>query len=85
MDFIFEFLFEIILEGCFEAISEKKIPFVVRIIIALILFIFYICFGGIFLYIGIKQKSVLLIGISIFLYIIIGIVAFRKYEELKRK
>ena len=31
MDFIFEIVFDIIIEGCFEASSNRKIPKVIRI------------------------------------------------------
>lgn len=50
MDFIFEIVFDIIIEGCFEASSNRKIPKVIRYsLIALIVSFFISIIVGIFI------------------------------------
>lgn len=84
MDFIMEFLLEIILDGALESITEKKIPLLIRIFAALILLVFYLGFGGCLLYIGISEKNGLITGIAIFWFLLITYVIIRKCKELRR-
>lgn len=85
MEFIMEILIEIIFEGALESITEKKIPMFFRVMAAVFLLAVYIGLGGILLYIGIINKSGIVIGIAIGLLLLVAVVAVRKYKEIKRK
>ena len=74
MELLFEFIFTIIFEGCFEVISNEKIKPSIRKVILLIISLFYL-----FLVIGIVLLSVktpLVIGKIIFIAVGIMIVFF---------
>ncbi len=75
MDFIFEILLDLIIEGCFEASTNKKLPKIIRYpLIALIVLLFISVIGGIFI-LGISlwnkniYGSIFIISISIILLI----------------
>ena len=75
MDFILEFLFDLIVEGSLEASTDKKVPLPVRIIAAVILIGVYGGLIGICLYSGIREKSwvLLLLGVIILIMTALGI------------
>lgn len=52
MDFLFELLFEIIVEGSIEIGSKKIIPMPLRILAAFIIFAVFFGMGGLFIYMG---------------------------------
>ena len=52
MEFVLEILFEIIIEGCLEVWSEKKVPMPLRILGALLFLVFYLGISGVLIYIG---------------------------------
>lgn len=83
MDFIFEILLDLIIEGCFEASTNKKVPKIIRYpLIALIVLFFISIIAGIFILgISLLDKniygSLFIIAISIIL-IIVAIYRLRK-------
>lgn len=85
MDSIMEILLTIIFEGALDSITEKNIPWFLRIMTAAVLLLFYVGFGSILIYIGIKNNNGIVIGTAIFLLIIVSVVAAKKYQEIKRK
>lgn len=85
MDFILELLLEIILEGALESVTEKKIPLLIRIFVALILLVFYLGFGGCLMYIGIVEKSGVITGIAVFWFLMTACLIIKKCKELMRK
>lgn len=84
MDFVLEFLFEIILEGCLEITEEKKVPLILRILCAVILVIVYGGMVGILLYVGISNQSLLLLFIAVFVASIIPIAFVYKFKKIKK-
>ena len=46
MEMFLEFIFDVVVEGCLNLISNKKIPFLLRVLMGMVL---GIVFGGIFL------------------------------------
>ena len=85
MDLIFEFILDLILEGSFMAATEKKVPLVIRILAALILVAVYLGLGGVLLYIGIKNKSILFTGVALILCIAFAAGFFYKLREAKKR
>ena len=83
MDIIMELIMSIILEGTLESITEKKIPVFIRVIMAVLLLGFYMGFGGCLIYIGIKNDSVIIVGIAIFVLVMVACVAVKKYREIR--
>ena len=75
MDFIFEILLDLIIEGCFEASINKKVPKIIRYqLIALIVLFFISVLSGIFILgISLWKKNIyggmFIISISIILLI----------------
>ena len=82
MDFIIEIIFEIILEGMVEGAVSKRVPLAIRILLALILFVF---FGGIVALIfwaAICNQSILLGLIGIGVLLLFVAVAVKKIREI---
>lgn len=52
MEFLFELLFDIIVEGSIELGSEKTVPMPLRILAALIVLVVFFGMGGLFVYTG---------------------------------
>ncbi len=82
MDYIIEFIFEIILEGMTEGASSKRVPLVIRI---LLVWIFFVLYGGIVALIfwaAICNRSILLglIGIGVLLLFVAA--AVKKIREI---
>ena len=82
MDFIIEIIFEIIIEGMAEGAASKRVPLVLRILLAMILFAF---FGGIvalLFWAAIRNRSILLglIGMGVLLLFVAA--AFKKIREI---
>lgn len=87
MDFVFEVLFDIILDGCTDIVKEKKIPLFIRILCAAILAIFYIGIVGLLLCIGISNQNIIIFLIAVLaaLFIILGSVSKLKKIRKRRK
>lgn len=60
MEFIFEILVDLIIEGCFEASSNKKVPKIIRypLIAIIILFLASVIFGIFILGISLWDKNI---------------------------
>lgn len=84
LDIALEIIMTIIFEGSMEAVTEKKLPIVIRVLAVVFLLVFYIGFTGIFFYIGIKHKNGMMLGIAVFLYVIIAALVIKKYKEIKK-
>lgn len=85
MDFIFELLFELILEGSIEAAGEKKVPLVLRILCAAVLVIVYVGLIGMFLHLAVVNRSVPIFLITVALALIIIFAFGYKFKMIKRK
>ncbi len=82
MDFIIDFIFEIILEGMAEGASSKRVPLVIRILLVLILFVFYGGIVALIFWAAIRNRSILLglIGIGVLLLFVAA--AVKKIREI---
>lgn len=85
MDFVFELLFEIILEGFIEITEEQKVPFILRILCASLLVVFYGGLIGILLFIAISNRSGLMLFITGVVALIILFAFIYKYKMIKKK
>ena len=86
MDDVIELVLELILDGMVEAAGSKHVPLPIRIILTTLLAIFVLGVFGLLLWIGIQNKSVLMIIIVAALLIacIIGIYfKVKKYRNKK--
>ena len=57
MDFLFELLFDIIVEGSIELGSEKSVPMPLRILAVLIVIAVFFGMGGLVVYMGLEAMS----------------------------
>ncbi len=83
MDLLFEAIFDLILEGSFEASKSSKVPKPIRILLILLIVLVYLVIIGFLFYIGIIGLSKnLLAGIVLIafglLFLILSIIKFRK-------
>ncbi len=91
MDLFFETLFDLILEGSFEASKSKKVPKPIRYILIFLISLIYIVIIGFLFYFGIVGLSKnLLAGIILILFgllfLILSIIKFKKtYTYIKKK
>ncbi len=67
MEFIFEFIFDLIVEGSVEVLGEKKVPVFLRILAGIIVILVYGGIVGLIVYLGISDKSwgLLVIGAAL--------------------
>ena len=84
MEIIFEIIFEIIIDGSLNAVSDKKIPLILRILSAIVLLIVYGGLVGLCLFWGIHDKSVVLIIVGIGLLIFFGLAFIKTYKSRRR-
>lgn len=83
MDFLLELILEIILEGAIDAVTETKIPLLIRILLAVALLALYLGFAGAIIYFGISSKNALVIAIGIFVLLLIAFAVCCKYKKLR--
>ena len=86
MEFIFEFLFELIVEGSLEASTDKKVPWPLRILAAVVLIGVYGGLIGFCFCSGIRERSwgLIVLGIMILIITVLGVRAVykkRKYRQ----
>lgn len=81
MEIIFEILFEIIVDGSLNTVSDKKIPLPLRILAAIVLLIVY---GGLVylcLFWGIHNKSFILMIVGLGLLIFFSLAFIKTYKN----
>ena len=83
MEFILEILFDLIVEGSMEAVGEKKVPLVLRILAAVVLIVVFGGLVGVLLYIGISEKNWIVAVLGVVIAIMIGL-AVRKTMKKHR-
>ena len=88
MDFILELLFEIILGGSIELCeTEKKVPVVLRLLAGIIVGVVYVGLLLLFLWIGITDRSPVMLGMAfVFLIVIVafGVKFNRAFSKRKK-
>ena len=83
MEFLFEILLELILEGTMEASQNKKVPKLVRVVLIVLISAFYLSVIGLILFIGVtcwktnKIGGLIIITIGSVIFIMAA-VKFRK-------
>jgi len=84
-DVVFEFLFELILEGALAGVASRKIPVIIRILLAALILVVYGGFIFIIFHIAVKDKNILIGIIGILAALIVFMAAQKKYMEYKHK
>lgn len=84
METLLEIIYEIVFEGMIYLGTRRNVPLVLRILCAIIVVGIYIVIIGGMLYIGLKENNFVIMLLALALFIIIGLAAYRKYEELKK-
>ncbi len=92
MDFLLEFLLELVFEGSFELLSEKKAPLGLRIAIAAVMLLVYVGLFGLLMYVAISTKhpfviifvTAVTVGITV-MFVIAIIKQFKKSKKRKRE
>ena len=89
LEFILDFLFDLIFEGTIIVMSEKKVPIPIRIIAFILIAVMYIGIGGLCMYASVLAwmdketiPAILFLGIGLFVWIG-GFVQMRK--EIRKK
>ena len=87
MDWLFEFILELVLESGIEASKNKKISKFIRYPIIFIITVFYLSIIGLIIVVGISiLKDTILGGISLILIgLLIFIISFIKFKKLAIK
>ena len=92
MDFLFELLFDIIVEGSIELGSEKMVPMPLRILAALIVLAIFFGMGGLFVYMGYdamlkgdKGAGIALFAVGVFMVFGGIFVIFKMFCKLDKK
>ena len=84
MEFLFEILLELILEGTMEASQNKKVPKPVRVVLIVLISAFYLSVIGLILFIGVSCWKTNKIGGLIIITIgsVIFIMAAVKFRKM---
>lgn len=85
MEYVIEFLFELIFEGCLEAVGEKKIPLIIRILCAAVLLLVFGGIAGILLYTSIVNESGVLLAFTVFFILLIVFTLIYRINKIKKK
>lgn len=87
MEFIFELLFELVLDGTIELSKSVKVPLPIRIILTILIALFYLAFIGLILLIGISTYKDNQIGgiIIILIDILIMIICVKAFVKIYLK
>lgn len=88
MEYLFEFILELVLEGCIEASKSSKIPKWIRYPLIAVISLFFIAVIGLIIFTGfLSLKENILVGmllISIgFIMVIMSMIKFRKFYLIK--
>ncbi len=81
MELIFEILFDLIVEGSVEALGEKKVPLVLRILAALFLIVVFGGLVGVLLFIGISDKNWIVAGIDVLIAFMVGLEVWKTVKK----
>lgn len=84
MDFIFELILEILLEGMVEGASSRKVPLALRILLAAALFVFFGGIVGILFFAAYRSKSVVLFMIAVFVLVLFVWAAVKRIREFEK-
>ena len=85
LDIICEFLFDLILEGAIAGVASRKVPVIIRILLAAAILVLY---GGlifIIFHIAIKEKSIVTGIAGVLVAVIVVMAGWKKYKEYKVK
>lgn len=87
MDLIFEILLDLIIEGCFEASSNKKVPKVIRypLIVLIVLFFLSVIFGLAFIGISLWSKNIYASSFIILVSLILLTAAIYRFKKIYMK
>ena len=85
MEYVIEFLFELIFEGCLEAVGEKKVPLIIRILCAAVLLLVFVGIAGILLYTSIVNESGVLLAFTVFFILLIVFTLIYRINKIKKK
>jgi len=85
MEFIFEILFELIIEGSIGAVGDKKVPPVLRVLAAVILIVVFGGLVGTLIYIGIDEKNLPIFICGVTVGIIVLVAVWRTVIKHRRK
>ena len=88
MDFIFEILFELIVEGSLEAAGDKRVPMVIRVLACVFLIVIFGGIAALCIVSGITDKNWIVGAAGGVLLIIMGFTAWKlrsKAGERKRQ
>ena len=84
METLLEIIYEIVFEGMIYLGTRRNVPLVFRILCAIIVVGVDLGIIGSMLYIGLRENNFVIMLLALALFIIIGLAAYRKYEELKK-
>lgn len=85
MDFLIELLLDIILEGSIEAVSEKRVPFPVRILLTIVLIVFFVGVFVLLFYLGVKYDLLFITIVTAILFVLFMLGMIKKIKDFKRK
>ena len=83
MEMFLEFIFDVVVEGCLNLISNKKIPFLLRVLMGMVL---GIVFGGIFLllvalmFLSLRSHDYLISFILLFVVLVYSFFIFKGFK-----
>lgn len=85
MEIILEVLFELIVEGSVEALGDKKVPVPIRILAAAFLVLLLGAVVGALIYIGISERSWIVLAAGIAIALIAVFVIWRTVRKHRDK
>ena len=82
---ILEIMMEIIFDGTINSAGIKRVPFLFRILTALLISLFFISFSVFILYVGISSQNNMLILTGILVFVSSAYLTITKIKEYKER
>ena len=82
---IIEIILEFIFLGTIDAMSSKRIPLILRVIVATVLLALYLGLFALLLVVGINTGSATLIVIAFVVLLLIAVLVIPKIKQIKKR
>ena len=82
---IIEIVLEFIFLGTIDAMSSKRVPMILRVLVATVLLAIYLGLFTLLLVVGINTKSAMLIVVAFVVLILIAVLVIPKIRQIKKQ
>ena len=82
---IIEIILEFIFLGTIDAMSSKRVPLILRVLVATVLLVLYLGLFALLLVVGINTGSATLIVVAFVVLLLIAVLVIPKIKQIKKR